>query len=114
MPNWAHCAAVARSSTKSVFAAFLELGHEVKAAFAADPFGYPFPLPVGIEAVPIRGLWSRSFGDGLLAAGNRRLAGFRFCSKAGNAFRRRSVRVPCIGKPHVPTTNQSSPRAART
>jgi glycosyltransferase involved in cell wall biosynthesis len=60
--------------TRNLFASFVSLGHEVSAAFTADPFGrYPFQVPAGITAIPIRGWWSRSFGHGTLSAVNRRL-----------------------------------------
>jgi glycosyltransferase involved in cell wall biosynthesis len=60
--------------TRNLFASFVALGHEVSAAFVADPFGrYPFQLPAGIKAIPIRGWWSRSFGQATLSAVNRQL-----------------------------------------
>jgi glycosyltransferase involved in cell wall biosynthesis len=60
--------------TRNLFASFVSLGHEVSAAFTADPFGrYPFQVPTGITAIPIRGWWSRSFGHGTLSAVGRRL-----------------------------------------
>ena len=61
--------------TRNLFASFVSLGHQVKAAFTADPFGrYPFPLPAGVEGVPIRGWWSETLGQATLSAIGGRLA----------------------------------------
>ena len=63
--------------TRNLFAAFAARGHTVTAAFTADPFGhYPFAPPEVIRPVPIRGVWSRSFGQATLSAVNRRLHGW--------------------------------------
>jgi glycosyltransferase involved in cell wall biosynthesis len=60
--------------TRNLFASFLSLGHQVRAAFTADPFGrYPFPLPAGVEDMPICGWWSETFGQATLSAIGRRL-----------------------------------------
>ena len=62
--------------TRNLFASFAALGHRVRAAFTADPFGrYPFPIPSAIEPVPIRGVWSENFGQATLSSIGRRLAG---------------------------------------
>lgn len=62
--------------TRNLFASFAARGHSVRAAFTADPLGrYPFPLPAGIEPMPIRGWESRSFGQATLSAVGRRLNG---------------------------------------
>lgn len=64
--------------SRNLFASFAKLGHYVRAAFAADGFGrYPFPLPTGIDAMPIRGWWSDTFGQAALSAIGRRLNGRR-------------------------------------
>ena len=64
--------------SRNLFASFAALGHDVRAAFAADSFGrYPFPLPTGIEAMPIRGWWSDTLGQATLSAVGRRLTGRR-------------------------------------
>ena len=65
--------------TRNLFTAFAERGHQVAAAFVADRLrGYPLPLPAGIEPIPLRGWWSRNFGQatlslvsGLLPSGSR-------------------------------------------
>lgn len=60
--------------TRNLFASFVGLGHHVRAAFTADLFGrYPFSLPAGLEAIPIRGWWSENFGQATLSAVGRRL-----------------------------------------
>jgi glycosyltransferase involved in cell wall biosynthesis len=60
--------------SRHLFESLVALGHDVRAAFTANPFGrYPFALPPGIDAMPVRGLWSRSFGHGALSAVGRRL-----------------------------------------
>src|SRR5437764_472549 len=60
--------------TRNLFATFLTLGHQVTAAFTADPFGrYPFPLPEGVDALPIRGWWSENLGQATLSGIGRRL-----------------------------------------
>jgi glycosyltransferase involved in cell wall biosynthesis len=64
--------------SRNLFTAFATLGHQVRAAFAADLFGrYPFALPAGIEAMPIRGWWSDTLGQATLSAVGRRLNGHR-------------------------------------
>lgn len=61
--------------TRNLFASFVDRGHHVRAAFAADLLGrYPFQLPPGIEPIPIRGLWSETLGQGVLSAVGRRLS----------------------------------------
>jgi glycosyltransferase involved in cell wall biosynthesis len=63
--------------SRNLFVSFAALGHQVKAAFAADPFGgYPFPLPPAVEAMPIRGWWSENAGQASLSAIGRRLPGW--------------------------------------
>lgn len=62
--------------SRNLFSAFVALGHEVRAAFVADRMGrYPFPLPAGIEPIPVPGWWSEAFGQAALSAVGRRLAG---------------------------------------
>ncbi len=64
--------------TRNLFASFVTLGHQVKAAFAANPLGrYPFCLPAGVEAIPIRGWWSENLGQATLSAVGRRLSARR-------------------------------------
>jgi len=64
--------------TRNLFASFVDRGHHVRAAFAADPFGrYPFRLPERIEPIPVRGLWSETLGQGALSAVGRRLTARR-------------------------------------
>jgi glycosyltransferase involved in cell wall biosynthesis len=68
--------------SRNLFASFAGLGHQVRAAFAVDPFGrYPFPLPAGIEPMPIRGWWSDTLGQATLSAVGRRLTGRSFRRK---------------------------------
>jgi glycosyltransferase involved in cell wall biosynthesis len=62
------------SFSRNLFAAFVARGHHVTVAFTADPFGrYPYAVPPGIEAMPIRGWWARSLGQATLSAIGRRL-----------------------------------------
>jgi glycosyltransferase involved in cell wall biosynthesis len=62
------------SFSRNLFASLAALGHQVTVAFAADPFGrYPYAVPVGIEAMPIRGWWARSLGQATLSRIGRRL-----------------------------------------
>ena len=62
--------------TRNLFTSFVARGHSVRAAFAAGPLGrYPFPLPAGIEPMPIRGWDARGFGQAALSAVGRRLNG---------------------------------------
>ncbi len=50
--------------TRSLFSAFADRGHDVKAAFVADhKKRYPIPLPSNIEPIPIPGWWSRNVGQ---------------------------------------------------
>jgi len=64
--------------TRNLFDSFVSLGHQVSAAFTADPMGrYPFPLPMSLEAVPIRGWWSETLGQATLSAVGRRLTPWR-------------------------------------
>src|SRR4051812_31054175 len=63
------------SFSRNLFAAFVARGHHVTVAFTADPFGrYPYAVPAGIQAMPIRGWWARSLGQATLSAIGRRLA----------------------------------------
>ena len=60
--------------TRNLFTAFAERGHEVSAAFVADPRGrYPIPLPENIHAIPLSGRWSRKFGQETLSSIGRGL-----------------------------------------
>jgi glycosyltransferase involved in cell wall biosynthesis len=55
--------------TRNLFAAFRQRGHEVLAAFVADKTGgYPFPMPLGIEPIPIPGWWASELGQASLSA----------------------------------------------
>jgi glycosyltransferase involved in cell wall biosynthesis len=55
--------------TRNLFGSFAARGHRVRAAFTADRRGqYPFPLPAGIEPLPVNGVWSRSFAHGAMSA----------------------------------------------
>ena len=59
--------------TRNLFTAFAERGHEVSAAFVADPRGrYPIPLPENIHAIPLSGRWSRKFGQETLSSDRAR------------------------------------------
>lgn len=50
--------------TRNVFSELAQRGHQVSAAFVADYRGrYPFGLPGTIQAIPIRGWWSRDLGQ---------------------------------------------------
>src|SRR5206468_5186790 len=61
--------------SRNLFIAFAERGHQVSAAFVANPRGrYPMPLPSCIEPIPIPGWWSRKFGQGTFSSIGRRLA----------------------------------------
>jgi glycosyltransferase involved in cell wall biosynthesis len=54
--------------TRNLFSAFAGRGHQVAAAFVADPHGaYPLPLPPGIKAMPIPGWWSMNLGQATLS-----------------------------------------------
>src|ERR1044071_3048872 len=60
--------------TRNLFAAFVERGHRVIAAFVADHRGnYQIPLPSGIEPVPIPGWWSRDLGQASISLVGKRL-----------------------------------------
>jgi len=55
--------------TRNLFAAFHKRGHRVIAAFVADKHGrYPFPMPLGIEPIPISGWWSSALGQASLSS----------------------------------------------
>ncbi len=55
--------------TRNLFAAFRQRGHEVVAAFVADRSGrYPFPMPLGIEPIPLPGWWSSELGQASLSS----------------------------------------------
>ncbi len=61
--------------TRSLFTAFAARGHSVAAAFVADRSGYyPLSLPQEIEAIPIKGYWSRKLGEGTLSAIGRQVS----------------------------------------
>src|SRR4029079_6996722 len=61
--------------TRNLFTALARRDHRIAAAFVADPVGhYPIALHPSIEPIPIRGRWSRQFGQGTLAALGRVLA----------------------------------------
>jgi len=54
--------------TRNLFSEFVKRGHQVSAAFIADPNGkYSIPIPVGIEPIPIPGWWSRKFGQATIS-----------------------------------------------
>jgi glycosyltransferase involved in cell wall biosynthesis len=54
--------------TRNLFTAFRQRGHEVVAAFVADRSGrYPFPMPLGIEPIPIPGWWASMLGQASLS-----------------------------------------------
>ena len=62
--------------SRNLFTSFAARGHQVQAAFAADPLGrYPFPLPAGVEPMPVKGWWSENIGQATLSAVGRRLNG---------------------------------------
>jgi glycosyltransferase involved in cell wall biosynthesis len=55
--------------TRNLFDAFAERGHRVAAAFVADQRNhYPLALPPNIQPIPLRGWWSRNFGQALLSS----------------------------------------------
>jgi glycosyltransferase involved in cell wall biosynthesis len=55
--------------TRNLFAAFRQRGHEVVVAFVADRSGrYPFPIPLGIEPIPILGWWASELGQASLSS----------------------------------------------
>lgn len=55
--------------TRNLFPAFRQRGHKVFAAFAADRSGrYPFPMPPGIEPIPLPGWWASELGQASLSA----------------------------------------------
>jgi len=61
--------------TRNLFTAFARRGHRVAAAFVANHFGrYAIPLPEAIEPIPIRGWWSRTFGQQALRSIGGRLS----------------------------------------
>src|SRR5262245_12942716 len=61
--------------TRNLFKALAKRGHRITAAFVADPSGkYSIPLPPGIQPIPIRGWWSRQFGQATLASLGRYLS----------------------------------------
>jgi glycosyltransferase involved in cell wall biosynthesis len=61
--------------TRNLFSALAKRGHRIAAAFVTDRTGnYPIPLPPNIHPMPIRGWWSRQFGQVALAALGRLLA----------------------------------------
>lgn len=54
--------------TRNLFSEFVKRGHQVSAAFIADPNGkYPLSLPAGIEPLPLPGYWSRKYGQAMLS-----------------------------------------------
>jgi glycosyltransferase involved in cell wall biosynthesis len=60
--------------TRNLFTAFVARGHQVAAAFVADPRGrYPLPLPEGIEPIPLSGWWSMNLGQTVLSLWGRYL-----------------------------------------
>ncbi len=68
--------------TRSLFTAFIARGHSVTAVFVANHKGYyPLPLPQGIIAIPMKGWWSRKFGEATLTSIGRRFS-FNACLKA--------------------------------
>jgi glycosyltransferase involved in cell wall biosynthesis len=61
--------------TRNLFTAFVKRGHKVAAAFLADRRGrYPFPLPSGIEPIPIPGWWASELGQSSLSLIGRWIA----------------------------------------
>jgi glycosyltransferase involved in cell wall biosynthesis len=55
-----------------LFAALAKRGHHIAAAFVANPDGsYPFPLPPGLDPIPIAGWWSRKLGQQTLSSISR-------------------------------------------
>jgi glycosyltransferase involved in cell wall biosynthesis len=55
--------------TRSLFDAFQKRGHQVVAAFLADRCSrYPFPMPPGIEPVPLPGWWASELGQASLSS----------------------------------------------
>lgn len=60
--------------TRNLFTAFTGRGHQVSAAFVADPRGrWPFPLPPCIEPIPVPGWWSSNLGRATLSSLGRYL-----------------------------------------
>ncbi len=54
--------------SRNLFTSFTALGHQVSAAFAADPRGrYPFALPPGVETLPVPGIWPEHAGQATLS-----------------------------------------------
>jgi glycosyltransferase involved in cell wall biosynthesis len=50
--------------TRNLFVAFQKRGHQVHAAFLVDKSGrYAFPMPPGIEPIPIPGWWASELGQ---------------------------------------------------
>jgi len=55
--------------TRNLFGAFHKRGHQVVAAFVGDRCGrYPFPLPLGIEPIPVPGWWASELGQASLSS----------------------------------------------
>jgi glycosyltransferase involved in cell wall biosynthesis len=55
--------------TRNLFDAFHKRGHQVQAAFVADKNGkYAFPMPLGIEPIPIPGWWASELGQSSLSS----------------------------------------------
>src|SRR5262245_3472470 len=54
--------------TRNLFQAFVNRGHRVSVAFVVDNRGhYPFALPAKLEPIPIKGWWSKNFGQKTLS-----------------------------------------------
>jgi glycosyltransferase involved in cell wall biosynthesis len=54
--------------TRNLFEAFHTRGHHVVAAFLADRCSrYPFPMPAGIEPIPMPGWWASELGQASLS-----------------------------------------------
>jgi len=59
---------------KNLFTEFARRGHQVHAAFAADPFGrYPVTLPESFTTLPVSGWWFRQAGQKWLSILGRRI-----------------------------------------
>jgi glycosyltransferase involved in cell wall biosynthesis len=55
--------------TRNLFAALAKRGHSVAAIFIASPNSeYPYPLPPGIDPIPLPGWWSRKLGQAMLSS----------------------------------------------
>ena len=62
--------------TTNLFVAFAKRGHQVTAAFVANPRGhYPRKLPEWFEPLPLCGWWSRKPGQAMLSSIGTRLPG---------------------------------------